>query len=86
MSQTYDGKGDHPVSGNNDQDELERLLLEGVSLPEDIVESQPAQDIRTSSHYSEDEEDEEDVVEGGDIQGAIGLFAEAAQDMATAGV
>ncbi|HLH63645.1 MAG TPA: HEPN domain-containing protein [Ktedonobacteraceae bacterium] len=87
MSQTYDSKGNDSASGNDDQDELERLLLEGVSLPEDIVETQPAQDIRTTpSQYGEDEEDEEEAPAGSDIQGAIGLFAEAAQDMATAGV
>jgi HEPN domain-containing protein len=86
MSQTHDGKGDHTRSDNGDQDELERLLLEGVSLPEEEVAAQPARDTRTSPYYSEDEEDESEVLADGDIQGAIGLFAEAAQDMATAGV
>ena len=86
MSQTHDGKGDHTRSDNGDQDELERLLLEGVSLPEEEVAAQPARDTPTSPYYSEDEEDESEVLADGDIQGAIGLFAEAAQDMATAGV
>jgi HEPN domain-containing protein len=86
MSQTHDGKGDHSRPDNGDQDELERLLLEGVSLPEEEVAAQPAMDMRTSPYYSEDEEDETEVLADGDIQGAIGLFAEAAQDMATAGV
>ncbi len=86
MSQTYDGKGNYTGSDNEDQDELERLLLEGVSLPDNAVEVQPVRDIRTPPPYSEDEEDEPEVLAGGDLQGAIGLFAEAAQDMATAGV
>jgi HEPN domain-containing protein len=33
-----------------------------------------------------DDDENNDVPSGGDIQGALGLFAEAAQDMATAGV
>jgi len=86
MSQTHDGKGDHTRPDNGDQDELERLLLEGVSLPEEEVAAQPARDTPTSRYYSEDEEDESEVLADGDIQGAIGLFAEGAQDMATAGV
>lgn len=86
MSQTHDGKGDHTRPDNGDQDELERLLLEGVSLPEEEAAAQPARGTRTSPYYSEDEEDETEVLADGDIQGAIGLFAEAAQDMATAGV
>jgi HEPN domain-containing protein len=86
MSQTHDGKGDYTRPDNGDQDELERLLLGGVSLPEEEAAAQPARDTRTSPYFSEDEEDETEVLAGGDIQGAIGLFAEAAQDMATAGV
>jgi HEPN domain-containing protein len=86
MSQTHDGKGDYTRPDNGDQDELERLLLEGVGLPEEEAATQPARDSHTSLYYSEDEEDETEVLADGDIQGAIGLFAEAAQDMATAGV
>ena len=86
MSQTHDGKGDHTRPDNGDQDELERLLLEGVSLPEEEAAAQPARDSHTSLYYNEDEEDKTEVLADGDIQGAIGLFAEAAQDMATAGV
>jgi HEPN domain-containing protein len=86
MSQTHDGKGDYTRPDNGDQDELKRLLLEGVSLPEEEAVVQPARDTRTSPYFSEDEEDETEVLADGDIQGAIGLFAEAAQDMATAGV
>src|SRR6266516_7034309 len=43
--------------------------------------------ISTSRSYKNRDDDEDtDVPSGGDIQGALGLFAEAAQDMATAGV
>lgn len=86
MAQTYDGKGNHTGSDKDDADELERLLLEGVSLPEEMATTQSASALPTPPRYSEDEEDEPEVLAGGDIQGAIGLFAEAAQDMATAGV
>ena len=76
-------------SHDPDQEELERLLLEGVGDSGD--ESRP-QDQRTALpqstyanarlYHSEDTE----VPTGGDLQGALGLYAEAAQDMATAGL
>jgi len=76
-----------------DQDELERLLLEGVSSSSD--ESRP-QDQRTVSpqsrqgntrlYKSEEEDEDTEAPTGGDLQGALGLFAEATQDLATAGL
>jgi len=60
--------------------ELERLLLEGISLTQETA--QPP----LRSFKDEDDDENNDVPSGGDIQGALGLFAEAAQDMATAGV
>ena len=60
--------------------ELERLLIEGVSLTQESV--QPP----SRSYKNRDDDEDTDVPSGGDIQGALGLFAEAAQDMATAGV
>jgi HEPN domain-containing protein len=79
-------------SGNSDEsnlDELERLLVEGVTLSEAPVSTgSPASALSQRGDEEEDGEGEE----GGegppesDVQGAIGLFAEAAQDMATAGV
>ena len=60
--------------------ELERLLLEGVSLTEETIPPPPR------SYTSEDDEKNTDVASSGDLQGALGLFAEAAQDLATAGV
>ena len=74
-------------------DELERLLIEGVSLQE---EAAPRSFARAGTRHrpygmtpsSLDEgEDEGTAVSGErDVQGALGLFAEASQDMATAGV
>jgi HEPN domain-containing protein len=58
--------------------ELERLLEEGVSLSQETVLPQS----QSSQHRDEDNE----VPLEGDLQGALGLFAEAAQDMATSGV
>ena len=84
MSHMHTGNSADP--GNSDdsnQDELERLLVEGVSLSQAPV--YPASPASPLSQRENDDEDEE-VLQGGDLQGAIGLFAEAAQDMATAGV
>src|SRR5215469_13974665 len=72
-----------------EQEELERLLLEGVgeSSDESRPQGQPAvlpqpAPANTRLYHTEDEE----APTGGDLQGALGLYAEAAQDMATAGV
>src|SRR5947209_13262298 len=86
MAQAHDGKGDSTNSDNDDQDKLERLLLEGVSLTGKEAADEPVADTRTPPFHNEDDEDESEVLAGGDVQGAIGLFAEAAQDLATAGV
>jgi HEPN domain-containing protein len=58
--------------------ELERMLEEGVHLESVLPPSKPM-------NHRDDDEDT-GVPPGGDLQGALGLFAEAAQDMATAGV
>ena len=60
--------------------ELERLLEEGVSLAQETVPP-PAR-----SYKHKDGEEDTDAPSGSDLQGALGLFAEAAQDMATSGV
>jgi HEPN domain-containing protein len=60
--------------------ELERLLIEGVSL------TQQTEQPPLRSFKDEDDDENTDVLPYCDIQGALGLFAEAAQDMATAGV
>ena len=90
MPQMDANKSGHDKSGpyNIDQQgmpsesdaELERLLIDGVSLaPEAVLPPS-----RSSKHRDNDEDT--DVPSGGDLQGALGLYAEAAQDMATAGV
>ena len=60
--------------------ELERLLEEGVSLTQETVRP-PAR-----SYKRKDDDEDTDIPSGSDLQGALGLFAEAAQDMATSGV
>jgi HEPN domain-containing protein len=60
--------------------ELERLLLEGVSLTQKTVPPPKR------TYNSEVNDENTGISPGGDLQGALGLFAEAAQDMATAGV
>jgi HEPN domain-containing protein len=60
--------------------ELERLLEEGVSLAQERV-LPPAR-----SYKHKDVDEDTDIPSGSDLQGALGLFAEAAQDMATSGV
>jgi HEPN domain-containing protein len=59
--------------------ELKRLLEEGVSLSQ---ESAPPQSQRSTQGDGEND----NVTSEGDLQGALGLYAEAAQDMATSGV
>ena len=72
-------------SANSDDsniEEIERLLEQGVSLTQSQHTISPA----LSRPLSEDDEENEEVPTGSDVQGAIGLYAEAAQDMATAGL
>ena len=69
-------------SDDSNIEEIERLLEQGVSLAQSQQAISPA-----LSHPGRDDEDEdEEVPAGSDVQGAIGLYAEAAQDMATAGL
>ena len=74
------------------QEELERLILEGVSDQERSLHSQDeathtSRHSHTTLHTGEDViEEEEGASSTGDLQGALGLFAEAAQDAATASV
>ena len=104
----------HANSDDSTQDELERLLTEGIGstyvFPEerDVVplsgtqwsayryfvgnslqasaQSSMGEQKIGSSSAGDDEDENTDVRTNGDIQGALGLFAEATQDMATAGV
>src|SRR6266700_758884 len=83
---------DHTTPHDDSQDELERLILEGVNTSESpLSSSETATPVSGRKHprytesYRDEEADTEDAKEG-DLQGALGLFAESAQDLATAGV
>ncbi len=81
MSQRQDDDHTFPY----DEDELERQLLEGVSSSAQLT--QPTQMDRSTPLSSTDNDPEEDRETNSDrFQNALALFAEAAQDMATAGV
>jgi|SRR5437660_1687189 len=75
MSAMQNGKHETPGEGNND--DVEQLLLRGVTLHQEPSTTTPSQEAA-----DEDREAFPDT----DVQGALGLFAEAAQDMATASV
>ena len=79
--------GDHAGRDDN-QDELERLIREGVPVDQEpgagITQPQYSHTPYTKTYEDEDEEKEVSVTH--DVQGALGLFAEAAADLATAGV
>ena len=82
--------GDRDAQHNDDRDELERLIREGVSLDESSPQN-PHAGVTPSSQppvpYTTTYEDEdEEVSTTHDLQGALGLFAEATADLATAGV
>src|SRR6266567_7786627 len=85
---------DHTTPHDDSQDELERLILEGVNNSESpLSSSETATPVSGRKHprytepYSDEEEDADtEVAKEGDLQGALGLFAESAQDLATAGV
>ncbi len=69
---------------NGSEDELERLLEQGVTLTSPERPASSYSSIFASA--SDPEEDEEEHYPDSDIQGSLGLFAEASQDMATAAV
>ena len=81
----------HVLPNGESEEDLERLLLEGVTFNEDTetpiqhYTSSPLSPLSTIDE-EDDEDDVEDAPTGGDLQGALAVFAEAAQDMATAGV
>jgi HEPN domain-containing protein len=81
MAQMQSGNAINP--DDSDQEELERLLLEGVSLQDTASASTTQKRVDV---HAIDEDEETETYPGSDFQGALGLFAEAAQDMATAGV
>jgi HEPN domain-containing protein len=69
------------------QEDLEQLLAQGVTFSEESTF--PHIGVSSSSRISEREDDDDetsDAFPGSDLQGALGLFAEACQDMSTATV
>src|SRR5690348_12952548 len=73
MSQMYD---------QGSEEDLEQLLAHGVTFSEG-----PPFSRREEPVSPRDDDDEAlDISQGSDLQGALGLFAEACQDMATTGV
>jgi HEPN domain-containing protein len=82
MSEMHDN--DHKLPDGGSDDELERLLMEGLTLSSE-EQSRDAPIVATSSFLEEDLDDTA-YTQGSDLQGALGLFAEASQDMATATV
>ncbi|HEU5230410.1 MAG TPA: HEPN domain-containing protein [Ktedonobacteraceae bacterium] len=80
MSPMQNGK--HETPGAGDDEDVAQLLLQGVTLHQE-----PTAPERAASTPAREEADEDiEVSPGTDVQGALGLFAEAAQDMATATV
>lgn len=83
----------HTGSDDSSMDDLEQLLTKGVSLEQPAASPMhlAAHGVNSLRPREEDEEEADMSASGNnkdnsDMQGAIGLFAEAAQDMATAGV
>ncbi len=81
MSQTQDNN--HNMSDKDDRDDLERLLLEGVTLTPAAAEGDAHKGVNSLAH---DDQEVPEVFPNQDVQGALGYFAEASQDMATAGL
>ena len=80
MVSRYDGKDAQPNEGNSEElHDIEQLLIHGVTL------HQNAQTAVQSSPAMPTEEEDEQPLQG-DIQQALAVFADAAQDMATATV
>ena len=97
MMSSYMDMGQNPLHPDeNTQEDLEQLLLRGIRPQEPSpgeMSGTPASGrprfsfAQISNSTLEDEdESEEEISMDSDVQGALGLYAEAAQDMATAGL
>lgn len=73
----------HKMFDKDDTDDLERLLLEGVTLTPD---TEKADVHMVANPVAPDDQETQEVFPDHDLQGALGYFAEASQDMATAGL
>lgn len=79
----------YPNPDESEQDELERLLLHGIHTEEPPASKKagfPVSPSPSKSPFDEEEDDDKDDVLNSDVQGALGLYAEATQDAATAGL
>jgi HEPN domain-containing protein len=83
MSQMHNN--DHRLPNQDSEDELEQLLIGGLTL-QSQGQSQDATTIVVSHAEEEDQDASANYNQDSDLQGALGLFAEASQDMATATV
>ncbi len=88
---SYMNMGDGPAHPDESrQDELEQFLLDGTRSRDSSAAgtdfSASPHTLDTSSYNSEEDEGDEDVSMNSDVQGALGLYAEATQDLATAGL
>jgi HEPN domain-containing protein len=89
MSQMPDSNNKAPRQGN--EDDLEHLLLEEISLtspaqPVPLINPRGTSVNIEASTIDNNEEEDSEKYPATDIQGSLGLFAEASQDMATAAV
>src|SRR5579875_605925 len=86
MAQRYDGKDeDRDAMSERDIQEIEALLTQGVTLHDDVHHDALARRPYVQDDDDDNTEDGEKPLQS-DLQGALALYAEAAQDMATAGV
>ena len=83
MSYMHDGNNGTPKQ--DDEDDLEHLLTYGVPPALDVPKT-PASTARPGVTESDDDDEVNMPLQGDipDIQGALAVYAEAAQDMATA--
>src|SRR5579884_1290760 len=78
MAQMYD---------QSSEEDLEQLLAHGVTFSQEPTFSRREESVSPSIPlHGEDDDETSDFPGGSDLQGALGLFAEACQDMATSGV
>src|SRR5256885_12933595 len=72
-------------NGEDEQEDLEQLLSQGVSFVQGPQKKASETKLPGLVHTNDDENDDVPQQAGSqDLQGALGLFAEASQDMATA--